>query len=90
MFEVLGIMLIGILLGRLFRTKLFIQKLNLKLLTFSVLFMLFAMGAGVAANEQVLTKLSSLGYQAFVVSAAAVLGSCVCALVVYRYIYKRS
>lgn len=87
MFIVLGIMISGILMGYLLRKVAFIQRVG-KLISFTIIVLLFLLGITVGANKAIMDNLSELGTQALVLSAAGVLGSVVCAWLVYRFFTK--
>lgn len=87
MFIVIGIMLSGIVVGYMFRNWSYLQQVG-KLITFTILLLLFLLGITVGANKEIVDNLSVLGVQALLISLAAVLGSVVCALLVYRFFFK--
>lgn len=87
MFTVIGVMVSGIVVGYLFRNWYYLQKVG-KLISFTILLLLFLLGITVGTNKAIIDNLSVLGVQAFLISSAAVLGSAVCALLVYRFFFK--
>lgn len=87
MFTVLGIMITGILTGYLLRHKVFIRKTG-KLISATIILLLFLLGITVGANKEIIENISELGLQAFAISGASVLGSIGCAWIVYHYFFK--
>lgn len=77
MFKVVGIMILGIAAGLLFRKKKigWIQKLIMVL----IWALLFLLGIEVGSNRTVIENLHTLGLQALIISLAGVLGSSVLA-----------
>ena len=73
MFLVLGIMLTGILVGFLLRSK----KIGLihQLITTLIWLLLFLLGAEVGTNETLVKQFGKLGFEAFLLAAAATFGS---------------
>lgn len=88
MFKVIGIMFAGILVGYMLRKQSFIHYTG-TLISIAIFLLLFLLGIAVGTNKQIVNNLSVLGLQAFAISSAAVLGSVICAWMVYRFIYKR-
>lgn len=88
MFTVLGIMISGILAGYFLRRRTFVQHVG-RLISVTIIVLLFLLGVTVGANKVIMDNLSELGIQAFALSAAGVLGSVVCAWLVYGFFTKR-
>lgn len=51
--------------------------------------LLFLMGIEVGGNERIMQALPTLGVEALVVSGLAILGSCVAAWLLWKYINRR-
>lgn len=77
MFIIIGIMLTGMLLGYLLRSK----KLSWihKIITFLIWVLLFLLGTDVGGNESIIKGLHTLGLEAAAITLAAVIGSTLCA-----------
>lgn len=86
MFKVIGIMLSGVLIGFLFRkTKInWIQKL----ITLFIWMLLFLLGVEAGTNESVITSLGSIGTEALIITVAAMLGSCLLALGLWKFLKR--
>lgn len=86
MFVVIGFMLSGAFLGFVFRkTKInWIQKL----ITLFIWLLLFLLGIEAGSNESVVTGLGTIGLEALIITVAAMLGSCLLALALWKYLNK--
>lgn len=84
---VIGFMFSGILLGYLFRkTKItWIQKL----ITFFIWLLLFLLGVHAGGNEEVVKSLGTIGFEAVIITIAAIFGSSFCALLLWRFLNKK-
>ncbi len=89
MIEILIIMAFGILCGFLLRRKDKIIKLIEPLLTWAVYVLLLLIGIGVGTNKIVVERLGIIGFQAFMLSMGAVLGSSLFALICYKLFFKK-
>lgn len=87
MFTVIGIMFIGIGLGYLLRR----QSLPWisKAITTLIWLLLFLLGIEVGQNERIIRSLPTLGVEAFVIAIVCVLGSCVAAWGLWKYVNGR-
>ena len=87
MFTVIGIMFIGIGLGYLLRR----QSLPWisKAITALIWLLLFLLGIEVGQNERIIRNLPTLGVEAFVIAIVCVLGSCVAAWGLWKYVNGR-
>ena len=87
MFTVIGIMFIGIGLGYLLRR----QSLPWisKAITALIWLLLFLLGIEVGQNERIIRSLPTLGVEAFVIAIVCVLGSCVAAWGLWKYVNSR-
>ncbi|MCD8043460.1 MAG: LysO family transporter [Tannerellaceae bacterium] len=88
MFIVIGIMFLGIALGYLLRKVKGIENLS-KSISFTILLLLFLLGVSVGGNPEIVSNLSTLGWQAFLLAFAGTLGSVVAAGLVYRFLFKK-
>ena len=77
MFIIIGIMLTGMLIGYLLRSK----RLTWihKIITFLIWTLLFLLGIDVGGNETIIKGLPTLGLEAVIITLAAVTGSTLCA-----------
>ena len=77
MFIIIGIMLTGMLLGYLLRSK----RLSWihKIITLLIWILLFLLGIDVGGNESIIKGLHTLGLEAVIITVAAVIGSTLCA-----------
>lgn len=89
MFKVLLITFAGVVLGYLLRNVSCLRFLS-KSITYTIWALLLCFGLQVGSNEQVVNNLHTLGVKAFVISLAGVLGSCVAAWAVLRFLLKGS
>lgn len=73
MFTIIGIMLTGMLLGYLLRSK----RLTWihKVITLLIWLLLFLLGIDVGGNEAIVKGLHAIGLEALIITAAAVTGS---------------
>ena len=88
MFVVLGIMVCGMVAGRLLRSRGFAQRLGGPVL-WTVVALLFLMGAAVGANERLLSALPSIGRDAALIAGASVAGSVLLGALVWRLCLRR-
>ena len=73
MFIIIGIMLTGMLVGYLLRSKR-MTWIN-KIITFLICLLLFLLGIDVGGNESIMKVLHTLGLEALIITLAAVIGS---------------
>lgn len=84
MFIAIGFMVLGGVVGFLLRKREF--KHITKLITGFIFLLLFLLGVEVGSNPQIIAGLASIGLEALVITLAAVLGSALAALLLWRYI----
>ena len=87
MFTVIGIMFAGIALGYLLRRE-SLPWIN-KAITALIWLLLFLLGIEVGHNEQIIRSLPTLGVEAFAIAFVCVLGSCLAAWGLWRYVNRR-
>jgi len=87
--EVVGIMLGGMLLGFLLKTKQRIVTANEKLITYAIYLLLFLMGVSIGSNELIMNSLSSLGTLALLLSTGAVAGSILMGFLVFKIFFNK-
>lgn len=87
MYLALGMLIFGILAGRILRSAL--QKLPLaKILFLFVLLLLFLLGLQIGSNEQIFAQLHRLGAQAGALTLSAVAGTILAALPLQRFLRR--
>ncbi len=86
--SVLVALILGGLAGYVIREKKALLRHLEKITFYSVLALLFFLGLSVGANELIIGNLHALGLKAFLISAAAVLGSVAASSLVYRYFFR--
>lgn len=87
MFTVIGIMFVGIGLGYLMRHQA-LPWIN-KAITYLIWLLLFLLGIEVGHNEQIIRSLPTLGVEAFIIAVVCVLGSCLAAWALWKYVNDR-
>ena len=87
MFTVIGIMFGGIAVGYLLRKVELLQKIG-KLISYTILLLLFLLGISVGANDAIVNNLTTLGGQAFLIALAGTAGSVLAAWGVYHFFFK--
>ena len=88
MFIIIGIMLTGMLIGYLLRSK----RLTWihKIITLLIWVRLFLLGIDVGGNEAIVKGLHTLGIEAAIITLAAVTGSILCAWGLWYLLYIRN
>ncbi|MGM9775015.1 MAG: LysO family transporter [Candidatus Egerieousia sp.] len=82
----LGIMILGVIIGRLFRKKI---KFSVSLvILISCCALLFAMGLKVGLDDHIMGNLSSLGVVSLLLALAAMAGSIILAVVFSKWMSK--
>ncbi|WP_294080007.1 LysO family transporter [Proteiniphilum sp. UBA5384] len=82
MFIAIGFMVLGSVFGFLLRKKEF--RIISKIITLLIWLLLFILGLEVGANHQIISGLTNLGIEALFISLAAVLGSALAALLLWK------
>lgn len=88
MFRIVAVMLSGVVVGYLLRSR----QLGLvpRLITVAIWVLLFLLGIAVGLNDAILGNLDTIGLQAFILSVGGVVGSVILAWVVYRFFFSKS
>lgn len=86
MFTVILIMMGGVAVGYLLRGK----NINLvsRLIMLAIYLLLFFLGVAVGGNPQIINNLHTIGLDALIITLAAVLGSALAAMFVYKRYFK--
>ena len=87
MFTVISFMLGGVVIGVLLRKR--DCSWTSKAITVLIWLLLFLLGVEVGGNTKIIAALPVLGLDAFAISVASTIGSCVCAWLLWKYIQKR-
>lgn len=87
MFTVISFMLGGVVIGALLRKR--DCSWTSKAITVLIWLLLFLLGVEVGGNKKIIAALPVLGLDAFAISVASTIGSCVCAWLLWKYIQKR-
>lgn len=86
MFIVIAFMILGTVVGYIFREK---RLGNIsKIITVIIWMLLFLLGIEVGTNPDIIAGLATIGIEALIITIAAVLGSAIMALLLWRYIKK--
>lgn len=88
MFNILFIMLTGVVLGYLCRNARFV-KLAGRGISLTVVLMLFILGLSVGSNAAIVRNLGSFGWQAALLALSGSLGSVLAAWLVFNLFFKK-
>ncbi|MEA5127578.1 MAG: LysO family transporter [Proteiniphilum sp.] len=87
MFIAIGFMVLGGILGYLFRKREF-RNIS-KIITLLIWILLFILGLEVGGNPEILSGLTNIGMEALIITLAAVLGSAMAAFLLWKHINKK-
>ena len=90
MISILILLSLGILLGRILRTKPRSLKLIDRITMGSIYLLLFILGISIGSNKEIVSNLSRLGVTAIIITAFALAGSIVLSIVVNRIFFRSS
>ncbi|MFO7979138.1 MAG: LysO family transporter [Bacteroidales bacterium] len=90
MIEILIIMGVGILAGRLLRGKPVIVARVEKAIIWSIYLLLLLLGVAIGSSQQIMSGLSQLGLTALWITLAAVAGSIIMAGLLWKFIFSKS
>ena len=88
MFSIFAIILSGVLVGYLTRTRTYIKQVS-SIINVIIVLLLFFLGIAVGTNKQIIESFASIGLQAFAIAFATTLGSVLCAWFVYSRFFKQ-
>ncbi|MDR1553927.1 MAG: LysO family transporter [Prevotellaceae bacterium] len=88
MYEIIGIMFVGGIIGYVFKSKSKFIRLSEKIYSLILFLLLFSLGLSVGKNDVAMSSISNLGLLSFAIAVSAVAGSVVCAWIVYRIFFK--
>ncbi len=87
MFVVIGLMLSGMLVGFMLRSR---KRLGMnKIITLLIWMLLFLLGNEVGGNRRIIESLGTLGMEAVLITLSAVMGSCLAAWGLWSILYKK-
>jgi len=87
MIPVLFLMTIGLILGYVFRNKPQFILCSSKITTLIIYMLLFLLGIGVGLNKTIISNMTNIGIQAFLITFGAVLGSLIFAYITYKLFF---
>jgi uncharacterized membrane protein YbjE (DUF340 family) len=87
MLIIIGIMLTGVLAGYLLRRRKFGVK---HLITALIWLLLFLLGIEVGTNRAIIEGIGTIGVEALLLTAGAVVGSTLCAWFLWRWVVSRN
>lgn len=87
MFIAIGFMVLGGVFGFLLRKKEF-RNIS-KIITLLIWILLFILGLEVGGNPQIISGLTNIGIEALIITVAAVLGSAIAALLLWKRINNK-
>jgi len=88
MLNVFLVMLLGVGVGLLLRSVSMLKHTG-KIVLFVIYALLFLLGKEVGSDERVVSGLGTLGLQALLLTLGSVLGSAICAKIVYERFFRK-
>ena len=89
MWNILLLMIIGIVVGRIFfYGKRFIINLNYKLMDISLYVLIFSLGISIAQNKSILENLYYVGFNSLILAIFGIIGSVFFSYFVYKKFFK--
>jgi uncharacterized membrane protein YbjE (DUF340 family) len=88
MYEIIGIMVAGGIIGYIFKSKSRFIRLSERIYSLILFLLLFSLGLSVGKNETAMNGISNLGLLSLAIAIAAITGSVVCAWIVYKIFFK--
>lgn len=89
MFKIIGIIIAGVLVGRIFDSKIKPKQVSV-VLTVIICLLLLILGISVGANDNIISNLGTLGYNALIIALGSVLGSVIIALLLNKVILNKT
>ncbi|PID89310.1 MAG: DUF340 domain-containing protein [Bacteroidia bacterium] len=87
MITVLAIMTAGIVVGFFMHDKTKLIKINDKLISWAIYLLLFLLGVSVGLNDNIINNIHTIVLQAIIITIGALLGSLICASIIYRLFF---
>ncbi|MBQ4132169.1 MAG: LysO family transporter [Desulfovibrionaceae bacterium] len=88
-FTILALLVIGVPIGFKLRPFTCFKKVSEKVVGISVYLILLLLGAGLGANQNLMSQLAEMSYAAVVITLGAVVGSALVSWLVYRLFFIR-
>ena len=88
MFIVISVILLGVIVGYIFRNISFFQKVE-KSISWTIFLLLFVLGLSIGSNPLIVENLWSFGGQAIVFALLTITGSLLASLMVFRLFFKK-
>lgn len=88
MFKIIGIILVGIVLGIIFRSRIASKSVS-KIMMIIIYLLLLLLGIAVGANENIMNNLHTIGLKALIIAVSGVLGSAIAASIIYKKMYNK-
>lgn len=85
---VLGIMVLGILIGVIFRKKSKIIKTAEYLSNWAIYILLFLLGISVGLNDEIILNFEKIGFQAALIAIASIVGSVFFGWLIYKFLFQ--
>ncbi len=87
MYVALGFMFLGMIVGRFLRNTI---KFSLSgFIMFVICLLLFVLGIELGFNDELISKFAQIGAAAIIISVMGVVGSCIAAMVFFKYFVKK-
>ena len=90
MLEITLVLITGIFFGYSIRKSRYFLKLIDILTSIFMLVLLFSLGLALGNNKTLVSALTGLGLQGFLIAVFKMLGSSVISMIVYKYIFKNA
>ena len=87
MITILGLLAAGAPVGFVLRRKKGVLKFSDKIVSLSVYVLLFLLGAGLGANEHLMSQLERMSFAAVIITLGAFTGSALAAALVFRFLF---
>lgn len=88
MLKVILIMLFGMAVGYLIRSRKKLLKFSNTSILWVIILLLFVMGVSIGSNKEIMNSLDTIGIRGLQLAVVAVLGSSMLSWVVYKFILK--
>ncbi len=89
MFNVMGFMVAGIIIGYFFKQHKKLFKVIEKLNVWIIFLLLFSMGLSIGNNKHIIQSLDRFGTTAIIIGVAATVGSVLLSIPLYKFLFKR-
>ena len=88
MIEIIILLLLGIALGFLLKSKKTFLKISDKLTTYSIYLLLFLLGLSVGYKEKIISNIKTIGLNASIITIGAIMGSVILSALTYKYFFN--